>query len=131
MCLADFGNALVIEEGDLEDGLGRGTMAYAAPELLSSSYSFPVDVYSTGVTFYTMLTNMEPFPSATTTNSLITAINRGFFESDLQVMNERQWSFRDGGAVGADIQELIRAMVSKQPKMRPTAKQVQNILDKQ
>ncbi|KAJ3018541.1 hypothetical protein HKX48_002820 [Thoreauomyces humboldtii] len=81
--LADFGNACFT----LHMGLVRGTAPYSAPELFTPAlpYSFPVDIYSLGVTLYTLITGVEPFSLARTTTQLYMGVRRGFFASGLQL----------------------------------------------
>ncbi|KAJ1547662.1 hypothetical protein HK096_001478, partial [Nowakowskiella sp. JEL0078] len=72
----------------VRDGIGRGTEAYTAPELFATSsnseYSFPVDMYSVGVTLYTLITGVEPFSRAKSSVHMMLGISKGFFESGLQ-----------------------------------------------
>ncbi|KAJ1558216.1 hypothetical protein HK096_002907 [Nowakowskiella sp. JEL0078] len=72
----------------VRDGIGRGTEAYTAPELFATSsnseYSFPVDMYSVGVTLYTLITGIEPFSRAKSSVHMMLGISKGFFESGLQ-----------------------------------------------
>lgn len=70
----------------LRDGLGRGTQAFSAPEILAidGEYSTPVDVYSLGVTMYTIISGKEPFDQARSGMEMLLGIKKGFFESGLQ-----------------------------------------------
>ncbi|KAJ3122244.1 hypothetical protein HK098_002983 [Nowakowskiella sp. JEL0407] len=73
----------------VREGVGRGTQAYTAPELLgagsnSGEYSFPVDIYSVGVSLYTLLSGVEPFSRARSAVHMMLGISKGFFESGMQ-----------------------------------------------
>ncbi|KAI8804857.1 hypothetical protein BJ742DRAFT_429293 [Cladochytrium replicatum] len=96
----------------LRDGIGRGTQAYSAPELFQTggggagtgsvgssgggmspydseddgygSYSYPVDLYSLGVTLFTVMTGKEPFARAKNAVHMMVGITKGFFESGMQ-----------------------------------------------
>ncbi|KAI8832503.1 kinase-like domain-containing protein [Chytridium lagenaria] len=74
----------------LRDGLGRGTQAYSAPELFIMTgpdpgvYSFPIDIYSVGVTLYVMATGIEPFQAARSSVHMMMAIKKGFWASGMQ-----------------------------------------------
>lgn len=119
----------------LSDGLGRGTQAYTAPEIYlhDALYSFPSDIYSLGVILFTLISGNEPFCSAKTTHMLNIGIKRGFFESGMQRMNgddanDSTWMFLNGEKVPFAIEVIVRSMVSKDAKKRPTAKECVDML---
>lgn len=65
--IADFGVALLPGETSTIDELssGIGTLAYLAPEVLEGKdYGASADIYSIGVTFFEMLTGVQPFEKA-------------------------------------------------------------------
>lgn len=124
--LADFGNALVVEnDEELIDGLGRGTQTYSAPELLSpqTAYSFPVDVYSVGVTLYTLLTGDEPFCSARSMSSvqILLAIRQGFFESGMHQVRRKIVFPASGHEDASPFVAIVKHCVALDPEARPTA----------
>ena len=59
--IADFGFAKKIAEGQQED-LYCGTPSYMAPEIINGkSYGCEVDIWSTGVIAYMLVTGESPF----------------------------------------------------------------------
>lgn len=124
----------------LKDGLGLGTLAYSAPEIFSgkqSEYSFPSDVYSIGVTLYTLISNVEPFALAASNSRMLFGIKRGFFESGMQesapadtkagIVGEPldfRWRFQSGEHVSAAIVNLVVKSVSPYPGSRPTCSEM-------
>eukprot|EP00039_Didymoeca_costata_P006941 m.94831 g.94831 ORF g.94831 m.94831 type:complete len:521 (-) comp13462_c0_seq2:147-1709(-) len=59
--LADFGLAVILENGPRQFGLA-GSPAYVAPEVLyNQTYGKPVDMWSAGVAMYIMLSGTMPF----------------------------------------------------------------------
>lgn len=61
MLLADFGHAIILQDGKLAYDCG-GTLSYIAPEvLLRTGHSFPVDMWGVGVLTYFMLCGYMPF----------------------------------------------------------------------
>lgn len=109
----------------LTDGLGRGTQAYSAPELLTPGavYSFPVDIYSTGVTLYTLISGLEPFSKCRNAVHILVSIQKGFFESGMQT-ERLEWKFLNGQKVNEELVKLIKEMVAFDPWKRPDAASV-------
>jgi serine/threonine protein kinase len=116
----------------LNDGLGRGTPAYTAPEMLgfSHAYSFPVDMYSIGVILYTVIAQCEPFPNCTSSLQMLMAIKRGFFQTENQTAIMRwknpdpadgAWQFSSGEMVPREYVSLVFDLVSTDPEARPSA----------
>ena len=112
----------------LKDGIGRGTLAYTAPEvILNQPYTFSVDIYSLGVTFFSLVTGANPFLLAKTNIQMMMGIKRGFFGSNMQ--SSFNGRFLTGEQVDARIIALIEQMVDLDPTNRPSAKQVIEILE--
>ncbi|KAI8927334.1 hypothetical protein BC831DRAFT_452527 [Entophlyctis helioformis] len=127
----------------LTNGLGRGTLAYSAPDLLSSAststpYSFPVDMYSLGVTLYALIAGVEPFALARSSVHMMVGIQRGFFASGLQTTGgdgrpgvggvvgdpvDGVWRFQSGEAVPRAVVELVMRLVDRDPGVRPSARE--------
>ncbi|KAI9189096.1 hypothetical protein H9P43_000524 [Blastocladiella emersonii ATCC 22665] len=81
--LSDFGGAeKVPRQGFFEDGVGKGTLAYMAPELVNSlPYHASVDIYSLGATLYVIgILGHEPFQGCTSPVQLLMAVGRGFWK---------------------------------------------------
>ncbi|KAF9927275.1 hypothetical protein FBU30_003351 [Linnemannia zychae] len=92
--LSDFGASLFLTnvKGSkdsmhfgLEDGLGRGTPPYSAPEMFASvtggaHYGQSIDIYSLGVTLYVIgLTAQEPFHKLKSVIEMMVWIKKGGF----------------------------------------------------
>ena len=105
--LCDFGLA---EEVLKYGGLTRicGTPSFVAPEILEKkNYGLPVDIWSMGITFYFMLSQCCPFDHVD--------MNLAFeliIKSDLQFPSPR-WD-----CISGDAKDLIRNMLTKNPKKR-------------
>ena len=145
---------------DLSTSVGRGTLSYSAPELLSkptsplsttttpsiplpplpASYSFPVDMYSYGATLYTLISSTDPFSNIRSTTQLIlTKTLHGFFAPGAQSLVSKwkqadptdfQWQFPDSSACPAEICSLVQQLVQKEEEKRPSALEVAWLLQR-
>lgn len=99
--LCDFGVSKILKKDQVIKEQ-CGTPAYIAPEIISEEgyKGFAVDVWSLGVLLYAMLCGTVPF-KATNMKDLHTLINKGEF------------SFPN--AVSSEAEDLIRAMLTKDP----------------
>ncbi|KAF9979164.1 hypothetical protein BGZ73_005332 [Actinomortierella ambigua] len=82
--LSDFGAARRVDDPSvgLTDGLGRGTPPYSAPEIfhMNKKYSYPIDIYSLGVTLYVAgLTAQEPFSKLKSVVEMMVWVKKGGF----------------------------------------------------
>src|SRR5262249_37609633 len=108
--LTDFGLPRITDAQSSPDAYTMGTLAYAAPELLTGRPYGPAgDVYALGVTGYELLSGRRPF-DAVRSQSLVQA------HLDEQPhrpagMAKEQW-------------RVIRRCLAKNPRERPTAGQL-------
>ncbi|KAG0056783.1 hypothetical protein BGZ83_003401 [Gryganskiella cystojenkinii] len=94
--VSDFGASLFLHEENgpvatnhfgLEEGIGRGTPPYSAPEMFASAsgasgaqYGQNIDIYSLGVTLYVIgLTAQEPFHKIKSVLEMVVWIRKGGF----------------------------------------------------
>ncbi|KAJ3197165.1 hypothetical protein HK101_005682, partial [Irineochytrium annulatum] len=126
--------------------------AYSAPELFATGpqadagcYSFPIDIYSVGVTLYVMVSGLEPFQMCRSSVHMMMAIRKGFWASGMQpgigpygpMMNggsakggfvERgghgYLKFANGDRLDEVAVKLLCACVEREPSGRPTAKEL-------
>jgi len=113
----------------LTDGIGRGTQSYSAPELYSGKgiYSYPIDIYSLGVTLYTLITGQEPFSLAKSSVHMMMGIRKGFFESGMQNLphdDETMYRYPNAEIVDSKIIHLLKTCLHRDPNLRPTASQL-------
>ena len=97
-------------------GLGRGTLAYNAPEL------------------YTILSGTPPFSNIRSTSQLIIIKTKfGFFAPEAQSLvmkwknpdpTDWQWQFPDSSYCSSEICSFVRALVDIKPSNRPSALEV-------
>lgn len=144
------------KSNSLTNGLGRGTLAYSAPELIEKdgTYSFPVDIYSLGVTLFTVISGQEPFKLARSSVQMMFGIQKGFFESGMQpsasnsslpnsptsptslgefdsgLQDIGKWRFLNGEYVPDQIVSFVRSMVRRDPDGRPTALEALQFLER-
>lgn len=130
--LGDFGSALHIPADRLE-ARTRGTLSYTAPELLEPSTldtviplsDTKVNIYSAGVTLYTMITGREPFADFDRPGvALIIAVRHGFSAG---YYNPWMHS-NNSGVIYSLLCATVLECVNSNPDGRPTARQVLNKL---
>ena len=108
--VADFGLARAVTEvTQTTTGNVLGTVAYLAPELITSGSSSPcADVFSVGVIIYELLTGEQPFIA----DSPIQIAFRNVHE-DIPPPSAL------APDLPADVDELVSAMTRRDPKQRP------------
>ena len=109
--IIDFGFAKFCDP--TEDGLTEtvGSPVYMAPEIIKKlPYGCSVDIWALGVLLYTMLSGTPPFRGKT---------KEALFE-DITTRNAScggtAWK-----AISAAAEKFVKAMLSRDPKRRPTA----------
>ncbi|KAJ8551321.1 hypothetical protein K7X08_000691 [Anisodus acutangulus] len=110
----DFGLSVFYKQGDVFKDI-VGSAYYIAPEVLKKRYGPEVDIWSVGVMLYILLSGVPPF-WAETEHGIFNAILRGHidFSSD-------PWPSISHGA-----KDIVRKMLTSDPKQRLTAIQVLN-----
>ncbi|XP_059315358.1 calcium-dependent protein kinase 17-like [Lycium ferocissimum] len=110
----DFGLSVFYKQGDVFKDI-VGSAYYIAPEVLKRRYGPEVDIWSVGVMLYILLSGVPPF-WAETEHGIFNAILRGHidFSSD-------PWPSISHGA-----KDIVRKMLTTDPKQRLTAIQVLN-----
>lgn len=83
--LSDFGSSLAISPSDPPtEGLGLGTTAYNAPELVACPphpFGLAADVYSAGIVLHTMITGKEPYSTCRNSVEQMLHVSRGGYWS--------------------------------------------------
>ncbi|KAL5582680.1 hypothetical protein UlMin_015122 [Ulmus minor] len=110
----DFGLSVFYKQGEVFKDI-VGSAYYIAPEVLKRRYGPEVDIWSVGVMLYILLCGVPPF-WAESEHGIFNAILRGHidFTSD-------PWPSISTGA-----KDLVRKMLTSDPKQRMTAFQVLN-----
>ena len=115
----DFGLArqVVVEESATTSGMERGTqpgtlvgtLRYMSPEQSRAQPAHePSDVFSLGLVLFEMITGRHPFHA----------------DSSIGVLHGIQFSTAAASGAGADLDEVLIAMLQKDPALRPTAADV-------
>ncbi|XP_078162496.1 calcium-dependent protein kinase 29-like isoform X1 [Carex rostrata] len=105
----DFGLSVFIEEGKTYRDV-VGSAYYVAPEVLQRNYGKEIDVWSAGIILYILLSGVPPF-WADTEKGIFDAI----LHSDVDLLSA-PWP-----SISNDAKDLIRKMLTKDPKRRLTA----------
>lgn len=121
--LVDFGLAFI--EGDAgpvgrvtKDAMVSGTPAFVAPETAQALHiGPPADMYAVGVIAFLLLTGELPFDG--TAAAMISA---HVYQAAPRLQDK-------GGAVSQDLEDLVAALLEKDPAKRPTADETIACLD--
>eukprot|EP00923_Selenidium_pygospionis_P027870 GHVN01050389.1.p1 GENE.GHVN01050389.1~~GHVN01050389.1.p1 ORF type:complete len:584 (+),score=58.26 GHVN01050389.1:254-2005(+) len=109
----DFGLAEMFKTSELEHSRNSaGTALYMAPEVFMRDFDFKCDVWSAGCIMYFLLTGQLPFNGAT-----IEEVQRA-------VLYTEPTYTRDCRHLSSAAVDLLKQMLTKNPILRPTAKQV-------
>ncbi|KAK4398949.1 Calcium-dependent protein kinase [Sesamum angolense] len=101
----DFGLSVFIEEGKVFRDI-VGSAYYVAPEVLRRSYGKEIDVWSAGVILYILLSENE----------------KGIFDAILK--EEVDFDSQPWPSISNSAKDLVRKMLTKDPKRRITSAQV-------
>jgi len=91
----------------------NGTPYYIAPEVLNEIYDEKCDIWSAGVIFYILLCGYPPF-NGETDKEIMKAVKKGEFD-----FPPEEWE-----VVSNEAKDLIKKMLTYEPKKRPTALEV-------
>ncbi|XP_010538709.1 PREDICTED: calcium-dependent protein kinase 21-like [Tarenaya hassleriana] len=108
----DFGLSVYIEEGKVYRDI-VGSAYYVAPEVLRRSYGKEIDMWSAGVILYTLLSGVPPFWAET---------EKGIFDEIIK--GEIDFESQPWPSISESAKDLVRKMLTKNPKKRITASQV-------
>ena len=82
-----------------------GTLAFEAPETQGGPHSpFPLDLWSLGVSIYACMFGRLPFNGPNLEKSIL----------------EEEFNFPEGIEVSQELEDLLIALLKKDPKERPT-----------
>lgn len=112
--IVDFGVSMVFETDDDSLGAGSyGTPAFMAPELYTkgncSPHGFECDIYSLGVTLYSMVVGKLPF-----WDSSITELARSILEDEPIIPSQ----------LSLELQNFLRSLLEKNPATRITIPEI-------
>ncbi|KAL0363223.1 UNVERIFIED_CONTAM: Calcium-dependent protein kinase [Sesamum calycinum] len=108
----DFGLSVFIEEGKVFRDI-VGSAYYVAPEVLRRSYGKEIDVWSAGVILYILLSGVPPFWAEN---------EKGIFDAILK--EEVDFDSQPWPSISNSAKDLVRKMLTKDPKRRITSAQV-------
>ncbi|KAJ9551293.1 hypothetical protein OSB04_015338 [Centaurea solstitialis] len=111
----DFGLSAYIDEGKPNQEK-VGTAFYVAPEVLRrQAYGKEVDIWSAGVILYMLLTGVPPFYGEK---------EKEIFDAILNAEKVLDMDSHPWPSISNNARELVRKMLSVDPKKRPTASDV-------
>lgn len=119
--LTDFGMAKIVDSNKGVMSTVCGTQAYLAPEVLNNEkYDTACDIWSLGVVLYVMLCGYPPFDSESNEENLAN-IKAGKFE-----YASPDWDniTANGTYPVTAAKDLVKKMLTPDPKMRITADQI-------
>ncbi|KAK6147342.1 hypothetical protein DH2020_018254 [Rehmannia glutinosa] len=108
----DFGLSVFFRPGEIFHDV-VGSPYYVAPEVLRKNYGPECDVWSAGVIIYILLSGVPPFWDET---------EQGIFEQVLK--GELDFVSEPWPSISDSAKDLVRRMLVRDPKKRPTAHQV-------
>ncbi|KAI5679682.1 hypothetical protein M9H77_00909 [Catharanthus roseus] len=108
----DFGLSMFFKPGDTFTDV-VGSPYYVAPEVLRKHYGQECDIWSAGVIIYILLSGVPPFWDET---------EQGIFEQVLK--GELDFVSEPWPSISESAKDLIRKMLVRDPKKRPTAHEV-------
>mmetsp|Transcript_3614 Transcript_3614/g.7467 ORF Transcript_3614/g.7467 Transcript_3614/m.7467 type:complete len:588 (-) Transcript_3614:158-1921(-) len=109
--LIDFGLAEMFEQDTGVSSNAAGTALYMAPEVYQRRFNFKCDVWSAGVIMYILLTGRLPYMGKTVD------------EVKAKVLSEKIPFDRDCKNIGENAKDLLKTMLVKDFRNRPTAAQ--------
>lgn len=114
--VSDFGIAEFLSLIGRGEGKVFGTPGYLAPEAIQGEPPEPAnDLFSLGVTLYQLLSGTHPFRQKQVTDTLITTVQK-----EAPPLSEvLDW-------VPAELDRIIQGLMKKDPKNRPSLKEVQD-----
>ncbi|OMJ87077.1 hypothetical protein SteCoe_11322 [Stentor coeruleus] len=108
--LADFGNSCMLSKSGHTSGC-FGSAYYLAPEVLKGIYNCKVDIWSCGILLYALLTGKAPYKTKDKIQ-----IKKCVLESPFQIEDAKV------SMLSEDVQDLMKKMLSIDPKKRISAK---------
>ncbi|XP_049931410.1 calcium-dependent protein kinase 10-like isoform X2 [Nymphaea colorata] len=108
----DFGLSIFFKPGETFSDV-VGSPYYVAPEVLRKHYGPEADVWSAGVIIYILLSGVPPFWAET---------EQGIFDQVLH--GDLDFSMDPWPAISDEAKDLLKKMLTRNPKKRPTAHEV-------
>ncbi|KAF3788631.1 Calcium-dependent protein kinase 1 [Nymphaea thermarum] len=108
----DFGLSMFFKPGETFSDV-VGSPYYVAPEVLRKHYGPEADVWSAGVIIYILLSGVPPFWAET---------EQGIFDQVLH--GDLDFSMDPWPAISDEAKDLLKKMLTRNPKKRPSAHEV-------